>query len=86
MWIWRPSASVLSGKKIGEARLVSTPAFAVDAVTIFPEMFSALTESGITRRALEEKRWSLNFQNPRDYVESNYRTVDDRPYGGGPAW
>jgi tRNA (guanine37-N1)-methyltransferase len=59
--------------------------FAVDAVTIFPEMFSALTESGITRRALEEKRWSLNFQNPRDYVESNYRTVDDRPYGGGPG-
>lgn len=64
---------------------MSTPAFAVDAVTIFPEMFSALTESGITRRALEEKRWSLNFQNPRDYVESNYRTVDDRPYGGGPG-
>ena len=85
MWIWRQSASALSGKKIGEARLVSTPAFAVDAVTIFPEMFSALTESGITRRALEEKRWSLNFQNPRDYVESNYRTVDDRPYGGGPG-
>ena len=64
---------------------MSTPAFAVDAVTIFPEMFSALTESGITRRALEEKRWSLTFQNPRDYVESNYRTVDDRPYGGGPG-
>ena len=64
---------------------MSKPAFAVDAVTIFPEMFSALTESGITRRALEEKRWSLNFQNPRDYVESNYRTVDDRPYGGGPG-
>lgn len=64
---------------------MSTPAFAVDAVTIFPEMFSALTESGITRRALEEKRWSLHFQNPRDYVASNYRTVDDRPYGGGPG-
>jgi tRNA (guanine37-N1)-methyltransferase len=59
--------------------------FAVDAVTIFPEMFAALTESGITRRALEEKRWSLHFQNPRDYVASNYRTVDDRPYGGGPG-
>lgn len=58
---------------------------AVDAVTLFPEMFAALTESGITRRALEERRWSLHFQNPRDYVESNYRTVDDRPYGGGPG-
>ncbi|MDQ5947307.1 MAG: tRNA (guanine37-N1)-methyltransferase [Pseudomonadota bacterium] len=57
----------------------------VDAVTIFPEMFAALTGSGITRRALEEGAWSLGFQNPRDFVESNYRTVDDRPYGGGPG-
>lgn len=57
----------------------------IDAVTIFPEMFTALTESGVTRRALEEGAWSLGFQNPRDYVESNYRTVDDRPYGGGPG-
>ncbi|MDQ5905713.1 MAG: tRNA (guanine37-N1)-methyltransferase [Pseudomonadota bacterium] len=57
----------------------------VDAVTIFPEMFAALTGSGITRRALEEGAWSLGFQNPRDFVESHYRTVDDRPYGGGPG-
>ncbi len=59
--------------------------FAFDVVTIFPEMFAALTENGITRRALEEQRWSLSFQNPRDYVASNYRTIDDRPYGGGPG-
>lgn len=57
----------------------------IDAVTIFPEMFAALTESGVTRRALEDGIWSLGFQNPRDYVTSNYRTVDDRPYGGGPG-
>ena len=57
----------------------------VDAITIFPEMFAALTGSGITRRAIEDGAWSLGFQNPRDYVESNYRTVDDRPYGGGPG-
>lgn len=58
---------------------------AFDCVTIFPEMFVALTESGITRRALEEGRWNFHAWNPRDYAENAYRTVDDRPYGGGPG-
>lgn len=58
---------------------------AFDCVTIFPEMFAALTESGITRRALEEKRWSFGAWNPREYADNAYRTVDDRPYGGGPG-
>lgn len=57
----------------------------VDVVTIFPEMFSAISASGITRRALENGLWSLNLWNPRDYTDNNYRTVDDRPYGGGPG-
>lgn len=56
-----------------------------DAVTLFPEMFAALTRSGVTRRALDEGRWSLDFWNPRDFTEDNHRTVDDRPYGGGPG-
>ena len=56
-----------------------------DVVTLFPEMFAALTQSGVTRRALEEGRWSLDFWNPRDFTEDNHRTVDDRPYGGGPG-
>ncbi len=56
-----------------------------DVVTLFPEMFVALTQSGVTRRALEEGRWSLDFWNPRDFTEDNHRTVDDRPYGGGPG-
>ena len=56
-----------------------------DVVTLFPEMFSALTASGITRRALDEGRWSLATWNPRDFTSDNYRTVDDRPYGGGPG-
>ena len=56
-----------------------------DVVTLFPDMFSALTQSGITRRALEEKRWSLDFWNPRDFTKDAHRTVDDRPYGGGPG-
>lgn len=62
-----------------------TKPFTADVVTLFPEMFAALTQYGITRRALEEKRWHLNCWNPRDFSEDNYRSVDDRPYGGGPG-
>ena len=56
-----------------------------DVVTLFPEMFAALSQSGITRRALEQKRWGLSLWNPRDFTTDNHRTVDDRPYGGGPG-
>ena len=59
--------------------------FVADVVTLFPEMFVALSHSGVTRRALEEGRWSVNFWNPRDFTEDVHRTVDDRPYGGGPG-
>ena len=59
--------------------------FVADAVTLFPEMFVAVTQSGVTRRALEAGRWSLDFWNPRIFTEDNHRTVDDRPYGGGPG-
>lgn len=55
------------------------------AVTLFPEMFSAVTASGISGRALETGLWSLGLWNPRDFTRDNYRTVDDRPYGGGPG-
>jgi len=56
-----------------------------DCITLFPEMFSAITGSGITRRALEQGRWQLQLWNPRDFTSDNYRTVDDSPYGGGPG-
>lgn len=56
-----------------------------DVVTLFPEMFSALTASGITRRAHEQQRFGLSLWNPRDFTTDNHRTVDDRPYGGGPG-
>jgi tRNA (guanine37-N1)-methyltransferase len=48
-------------------------------------MFDAVTHYGITRRAFEEKRVKLHTWNPRDFTQNNYRTVDDRPYGGGPG-
>ena len=59
--------------------------FVADVVTLFPEMFVAVTQSGVTRRALEEGRWNLDFWNPRDFTQDKHRTVDDRPYGGGPG-
>ncbi len=56
-----------------------------DVVTLFPEMFAAVSESGITRRALENGLWKLALWNPRDFATDNHRTVDERPYGGGPG-
>ncbi|MDN2698272.1 tRNA (guanosine(37)-N1)-methyltransferase TrmD [Janthinobacterium sp. SUN073] len=56
-----------------------------DVVTLFPEMFAALTQSGVTRRAFEQGRCGLSLWNPRDFTTDNHRTVDDRPYGGGPG-
>ena len=56
-----------------------------DVVTLFPEMFAALTQSGVTRRAFEQNKCGLSLWNPRDFTTDNHRTVDDRPYGGGPG-
>ncbi|HET6263319.1 MAG TPA: tRNA (guanosine(37)-N1)-methyltransferase TrmD [Usitatibacter sp.] len=56
-----------------------------DVITIFPEMFDALADHGITRRALDEKVFELHTWDPRDFTTDNYRRVDDRPYGGGPG-
>lgn len=56
-----------------------------DVVTLFPEMFAGLTQSGVTRRAFEQKKCALSLWNPRDFTTDNHRTVDDRPYGGGPG-
>jgi len=64
---------------------MSTAGLSFDVITLFPEMFAAVTQSGITRRALERELWQLSSWNPRDFAEDNYRTVDDRPYGGGPG-
>ena len=54
-------------------------------VTLFPDMFKALTDFGVTSRAIEQKLLQVSFQNPRDYATDVHKTVDDRPYGGGPG-
>ena len=56
-----------------------------DVITLFPQMFDALTQYGITRRAAEQGSYELKTWNPRDFTTDNYRTIDDRPYGGGPG-
>jgi len=60
-------------------------AFKFDIVTLFPEMFDAITKYGITSRALQKKIYDVQFWNPRDFTTDNHKTVDDRPYGGGPG-
>lgn len=56
-----------------------------DVVTLFPEMFDAVSRYGITGRAVEKGLVELALWNPRDYTQDRHRTVDDRPYGGGPG-
>ena len=56
-----------------------------DVISLFPEMFDAITKYGITSRALTQKIYVLNVINPRDFTQDNHKTVDDRPYGGGPG-
>lgn len=56
-----------------------------DVISLFPEMFDAITKHGITSRALEKKIYSLHLINPREFTTDNHKTVDDRPYGGGPG-
>lgn len=55
-----------------------------DIITLFPEMFSAI-QYGVVGRALKQKRIHIQYWNPRDFAKDKHRTVDDRPYGGGPG-
>ena len=57
----------------------------IDVVTIFPEMVTQASGYGITGRARARNLWTLGVWNPRDYTSDPHRTVDDRPYGGGPG-
>jgi tRNA (guanine37-N1)-methyltransferase len=54
-------------------------------VSLFPDMFAAVSEHGVTGRAVRQGQVSLSHNNPRDYTVDAHRTVDDRPYGGGPG-
>ncbi|NBS64275.1 MAG: tRNA (guanosine(37)-N1)-methyltransferase TrmD [Betaproteobacteria bacterium] len=56
-----------------------------DLITLFPDMADAITRHGITARALQRGLWQLRCWNPRDFTHDAWKTVDDRPYGGGPG-
>ena len=57
----------------------------IDVVTLFPAMVEHAATFGVTGRARERGLWQLGTWNPRDFATDHYRTVDDRPYGGGPG-
>lgn len=57
----------------------------MQVVTLFPEMVSTIAEYGVVGRAVKRGLISLDCQNPRDFAHDGHRTVDDRPYGGGPG-
>ncbi len=54
-------------------------------ITLFPEMFRAVTDFGVTGRAVKNGLLELHTWNPRDFTHDRHNTVDDRPYGGGPG-
>jgi len=57
----------------------------IDVVTLFLEMVMHAAAFGVTGRARERGLWDLRVHNPRDFSTDAHRTVDDRPYGGGPG-
>jgi len=57
----------------------------IQVVTLFPEMFSAVSDNGVTGRAIQKGLVQLGTKNPRDFTNDRHNTVDDRPYGGGPG-
>jgi tRNA (guanine37-N1)-methyltransferase len=59
--------------------------FQLDVITLFPEMFSPVLEHGVIGRAVSDELLVFRSWNPRDYTEDKHKTVDDRPYGGGPG-
>ncbi len=57
----------------------------IGVVSLFPEMVETIADYGVVGRAVSGGKVSLDVENPRDYTDDAYRTVDDRPYGGGPG-
>ena len=57
----------------------------IGIISLFPEMFKAITEFGVTGRAVKQNLLQMRYYNPRDFTHDKHKTVDDRPYGGGPG-
>jgi tRNA (guanine37-N1)-methyltransferase len=57
----------------------------IGVISLFPDMFRAITDFGVTGRAVKRGLLEINLWNPRDFAHDKHHTVDDRPYGGGPG-
>ncbi|MFY1027038.1 tRNA (guanosine(37)-N1)-methyltransferase TrmD [Actinobacillus seminis] len=57
----------------------------IGIISLFPEMFNAITDFGVTGRAVKQRLLHIQCWNPRDFTSDKHKTVDDRPYGGGPG-
>ena len=57
----------------------------IQVITLFPEEFAPLVNLGVTGRGIRAGQVELQLINPRDFAQDRHRTVDDRPYGGGPG-
>ena len=57
----------------------------VAVISLFPKMFDAITDYGVTGRAVTRGKLTIDYWNPRDFTQDKHKTVDDRPYGGGPG-
>lgn len=57
----------------------------IDVITLFPDALQAMTSLGVTGRAIEKGKIAFRAINPRDFAQDKHRSVDDRPYGGGPG-
>ena len=64
---------------------ISKALLTFDIVTLMPEMFSAISNYGITGRAFKENIVNLNLLNPREFSTDFHNTIDDKTYGGGPG-
>ncbi|WP_342783307.1 tRNA (guanosine(37)-N1)-methyltransferase TrmD [Reinekea thalattae] len=64
---------------------IDQPALSFGLVTLFPEMFTSFSDYGVTGRAVKDGLVSVDYWNPRDFTHDRHRTVDDRPFGGGPG-
>ena len=60
----------------------TNPTVIFSAISLFPEMFAAVTEQGVVGRAIKSSKVAVELINPRDFTTDRHRTVDDRPYGG----
>ena len=57
----------------------------IGVISLFPEMFQAITQYGVTSRAVKNGLLDISYWSPRDFAYDKHKTVDDRPYGGGPG-